>query len=143
MKKILLLLSLICVVFIVVQIWAYKKPNVAIRLGGKDYTYEIFDTPEKRQLGLSNRETIAENHAVLFVFEENGYHGFWMKDMQFPIDIIWFDENFTTVDWVDSATPESYPTTFYPKDRAKYVVETKTGERIKQNIDIGTKLYYK
>ena len=54
---------------------------------------EISDTKAKREQGLSGKEGLAENEGMLFVFEKEGYYGFWMKDMNFPIDIAWLDKN--------------------------------------------------
>ena len=41
--------------------------------------------------GLAVKNQLKENEAMLFVFEKPGKHSFWMKDMKFPIDIIWLD----------------------------------------------------
>ncbi len=52
-------------------------------------TIEIADTESARVEGLSGRSALSENAGMLFVFDVADYHTFWMKDMQFPIDIIW------------------------------------------------------
>ena len=52
---------------------------------------EIVDTPKKRQQGLSGRDDLAENKGMLFVYTEPETIGIWMKDMKFPIDILWFN----------------------------------------------------
>ncbi len=80
---------------------------------------------------MSNREKLAENQGMLFVFDQPDYYSFWMKDMQFAIDIIWIDENKKIVDITQNAESESYPKTFQPSSPAQYVLEVNsfwTGE---------------
>ena len=52
-----------------------------------------------------------------------GIYPFWMKNMNFPIDIIWIDENGNIVYRVINADPSSYPKTFTPSASARYVLE--------------------
>lgn len=87
----------------------------------------LADSEDKRIQGLSNRESIHEDQGMLFLFPEAGHHGIWMKDMKFSIDIIWLDEKFQVVDFIEDVRPESYPHIFKPKKPAKYVLETNSG----------------
>ncbi len=50
---------------------------------------EIADTQSKRSKGLSGREAIASDEGMLFVFPDIQKRSFWMKDLQFPLDLIW------------------------------------------------------
>lgn len=61
----------------------------AVRIGERKYVLEIADSDVKRQKGLGGRESLCEECGMLFVFEQPGQHAFWMKDMRFPLDIIW------------------------------------------------------
>ena len=58
---------------------------------------EIADTGKKREQGLSGKNNIGGDYGMLFIFEKPGFYAFWMKDMNFAIDIIWLDENYTVV----------------------------------------------
>lgn len=51
----------------------------------------IADTQDKREVGLSERESLEENQGMLFTFDRPGFYGFWMRDMRFPIDIIFLN----------------------------------------------------
>ena len=64
-----------------------KKHTIII--GEKDILVEVADTVAKRTKGLSGKETLPENEGLFFIFKEIGKHPFWMKDMRFPVDIIW------------------------------------------------------
>lgn len=50
---------------------------------------EVVESPKKIEQGLAGRETLAEGRGMLFVMPENDFQRFWMRGMQFPIDIIW------------------------------------------------------
>ena len=62
-------------------------PTISLRIGGREATVEVAATPETRTIGLMNRDSMPENHGMLFVFETPQYHRFWMKDTRIPLDI--------------------------------------------------------
>ena len=63
-----------------------------------------------------------------------------MKDMQFPIDIIWLDEAKKIVNLEEYVSPESYPNIFYPSQRSFYIIETNAGFVEKYNLTTGNTL---
>jgi uncharacterized membrane protein (UPF0127 family) len=109
-----------------------------IILNNQRFDLTIAKTEAERQRGLSGTTSLTENTGKLFVFEQPGMYGFWMKDMNYPIDIIWFDSNFKIVDIAQNVTPQSYPDVFYPKQNALYVLEIGAGNAKKLNLDFGT-----
>lgn len=50
---------------------------------------DVVDTPFLRARGLSGRPGLAPEEGMLFLFETARIQSFWMKDMRFPIDILW------------------------------------------------------
>lgn len=88
---------------------------------------EVADEPSERSVGLANREKLASDQGMLFVFKTNDYYCFWMKDTKIPLDIIWLDENKTVVDVRTNVRPESYPESFCPNQKARYVLELNAG----------------
>src|SRR3989338_5042145 len=70
-----------------------EKQFFDIRISNVKIKAELADTPEKRALGLSGRETLGNDEGMLFVFDEPNTRQFWMKNMNFALDIIWIDEN--------------------------------------------------
>jgi len=85
---------------------------------------EIVSTEEDRARGLGGRNELGDVDGMLFVFPQADYHGIWMKDMRFPIDIIWIDENLRIISIDKGIVPQSYPRVYRPPLPAKYVVET-------------------
>jgi len=95
-----------------------------VRVGGVPLTIEIANTDEARTRGLSGREAIDPIQGLLFIFDESDYHGVWMQDMTFPIDVIWIDENFKIIEITEGLLPESYPRVYEPPQPVRYFIET-------------------
>lgn len=119
-------------------VYARKHSESMVFLGGRELSVLVADNATLREKGLSGQENLDGNEGMLFIFEEPGFHGFWMKDMHFPIDIIWFDENYQVVDVWQSATPDSYPKVFIPRLKAKFVLEVPAGFFADNNLNIGS-----
>lgn len=120
-----------------------KKSQIQfIKLGDEEIKVEVVDTIESRAQGLSGKSSLEEDEGMLFVFDIAGVYPFWMKDMNFPIDIIWMDENQKVIYIKKNATPESYPESFWPKENSKYVLEVSSMFTNKHNIKLGDKLEF-
>lgn len=114
-----------------------KQPTVFI--DNTPIFVEIAKDADSRATGLSNRPSLASDSGMLFLFPQAGLYSFWMPDMNFPLDIIWLDENKTIIaidenvpPLEDSATPKFYR----PPSPAKYVLEVNAGFIKKHNIKI-------
>ncbi len=72
---------------------APSGPRVVLESGGKSLVVlvELADTPEKRERGLMFRKELADGRGMLFLFDEEGEHSFWMKDTLIPLDLIFVD----------------------------------------------------
>ena len=62
-----------------------------VSIKGVELSAEIPTTQELMGKGLAVKNKLKENESMLFVFDKLENHSFWMKDMKFPIDIIWLD----------------------------------------------------
>ena len=98
---------------------------------------EIADTPKARTQGLSGRESLPKGTGLLFIYEKNGRHGIWMKDMRFAIDILWFDEARRLIHVEEEVEPETFPDVFRPLAPARYVLELPAGTVAEQRIELG------
>ena len=107
MSKIIIFFIIILVIFggVVVYQYAAQQPKTA-KVIVKEQTFdaEIAEAPAELQKGLSGRDSLAEDKAMLFIFKDKGLHAFWMKDMKFPIDIIYINDN-KIVSIVENAPP--------------------------------------
>jgi uncharacterized membrane protein (UPF0127 family) len=114
-----------------------KEGILRALIGGQTVSLEIADTDEERSKGLSGHVPLEVDEGMLFVFPVSGPYGFWMKDMTFPIDIVWLDEMYRIVYVKEQATPESYPQVFAPGVPARYVVELSSGFFAKNHLHAG------
>ena len=105
---------------------------------GKQFVLEVAGTPEEWVKGLSGRTELSEGHGLLFIYPSSEPRSFWMKDMLFPIDIIYIDESSKVVRVEDNVPPiklndelKLYPSVV----PIKYALEINAGE----SSDITTK----
>ena len=104
---------------------------------GFSFNTYIASNEGNRERGLSIFNSIKKNEAMLFVFDKPEKYAFWMKDMKFPIDIIWMDENGKIVYLAQDFTVDSYPNSIAPNDNSLYVLEFNTGTIDNLKIKIG------
>lgn len=148
MKKIAFIISAVIFLFLFLAIF-YKPFSVGNNLSPKNSVYkniiingasikaELAITAKERMKGLSGRRSLKDDEGMLFVFERPDFHTFWMKDMNFPIDIIWISEEMRIADIARDARPESFPENFLPKRQAKYVLEVNSGWAEKNGAEEG------
>lgn len=98
-----------------------------VKIDGVLFSVKIADTDEERGRGLSGSAGLAARGGMLFVFDENDQHGIWMKDMNYPIDILWISENYNIVSIKKNVQPDSYPQVFKNSKPARYVLELAAG----------------
>lgn len=113
--------------------------NVTIQFGNKSIQAEVLKTEAELQRGLSNRVSLAPNAAMLFVFPEPDIYEFWMKDMRFPIDILWIREG-RVVDLVTLPPPNKGepPARHMPSVIADQVIEVQAGLAKQAGISTGS-----
>jgi uncharacterized membrane protein (UPF0127 family) len=114
----------------------------SVKIAGQDIKVDLALTGERQMQGLSGLSDLAEDHGLLFVFEKPGKYYFWMKGMNFPIDIIWITENMKVVYIKKNAPPDSYPETFGPDANTKYVLEIRSGFSDKNNLKVGDSVLF-
>jgi hypothetical protein len=101
---------------------------------------DVADTEALREQGLSGRLNLPEGQGMLFVFDEDGMWGIWMKDMQFSIDIVWADASGTVITIAPNIAPATYPNSFSPSAPARYVLELPAGFSAAHSIAEGDKI---
>ncbi|MDQ3947544.1 MAG: DUF192 domain-containing protein [Thermoproteota archaeon] len=119
--------------------YGYRQVNVT--MNGLVLVADIAATDEQRTKGLSVKDRLGENEAMLFVFDNEAEHSFWMKNMKFPIDIIWLDSDKTIVHIEHNLQPCSFELlcpTYKPNVESLYVLETVGGFAEKYDIVKGT-----
>lgn len=125
-----------------------KKPEPisrisnTVKIGKTVFNVETVRTPEAMQKGLGGHAPLKNNEGMLFVFPPNVQSSIWMKDMLFPIDIIWIKSG--KVFYFAENAPAPKPgqalsdlPIYSPSDFAEYVLEAKAGTVEKMGIKKG------
>src|SRR2546425_4514534 len=104
-----------------------RLPIRNVRIGSISVMAEVADAPASIERGLAGRASLQEGQGMLLVFNAEDRWGVWMKDMRFPIDIIWADVRGSIVAIARDVSPPSFPRAFYPSRPARYVLEVPAG----------------
>jgi uncharacterized protein len=81
-------------IFVIQKVLSREMAELKItelEINGIKIEAEVADTFLSRMRGLSGRKNLAENKGMFFIFGDSSARSFWMKDMNFPIDIIWIN----------------------------------------------------
>ncbi|HAO64947.1 TPA: hypothetical protein DCQ44_03135 [Candidatus Taylorbacteria bacterium] len=119
------------------------KNYKTIQIGRATIQAELATTEAQQVQGLSGRTSLATSTGMLFVFDRADKWGIWMKDMNFPIDVLWIDSNLKVNYIVENMTPASYPTTYWPQTPASYVLEIPVGTIKSDGISVGQSVVLK
>lgn len=137
----LLLLLAIAILFFAYTLFGFL-PDKRVTINNQNIDVTVVDSSKEREKGLSGRDRLSEREGMLFSFTNEDEYCFWMKDVNFPIDIIWFNSQKQVVDIKRSATPDSYPETFCPNQAAQYVLEVNAGKSDEWNISINDEISF-
>lgn len=115
-----------------------------ITIEEKQFSVEIADDPEEIHTGLSERRQVGSD-GMLFVFKPARMTSFWMKDMLFPIDIVWISGG--KIIAVDKNIPPPKPDTpddqlslYSPPSAVDHVLELPAGDADFGDIKIGSEV---
>jgi uncharacterized membrane protein (UPF0127 family) len=112
-----------------------KKPARTIDI-------EIAENDSSREKGLMWRKTMTDEQGMLFIFDKQELHSFWMKNTILSLDIIFVSENNEIVKIQKKAKPYSLESIPSGKP-AKFVVEVNGGFSDKYGIKEGDKIKFK
>lgn len=118
--------------------------TVTVHAPRADLTLEVARTPAQREYGLMNRTQVARHTGMIFVFDQDDFVNFWMKNTLVPLDMIFVGADgtvrrvFANVPVLASPVPDNA----IPLEgaKAKYVIELHAGEAAADGIAAGVKL---
>ena len=125
-----------------IGIWYYvalEPKSAEIELNGVTLTVELATTPAAQQQGLSDRDSMPADHGMLFIFAQPAEWGFWMHEMKFSLDIIWFNANRQVV-FIEQDLPPCTPAVcpvYTPPVNATYVLEVDAGFVRTNGVQLG------
>jgi uncharacterized membrane protein (UPF0127 family) len=115
-----------------------------VKIGSAVFEAEAATTMTERARGLSFRPSLGENQGMLFLFGKPAAQSFWMKDMNFPIDIIWIGGD-AVLGFAQNAAPQpGVPlwglTLYRSPDGTDKVLEVNAGTVAKDGIKVGDRV---
>jgi uncharacterized membrane protein (UPF0127 family) len=117
----------------------YASGRVSVLMGKKKFSLECAKTDDERASGLMYRRKLASNGGMLFVFDDEKIHPFWMHNTILSLDLIWLDSNSKIVFIVPNTKPFD-DTPIIPDVSSKYVIEVLAGTAKKLKLKLGDKV---
>ena len=113
-----------------------------VEIGSTTLFVELAKTPQSIEQGLGGRDRLLFAQGMLFILPRRTIPSFWMKNMRFPIDIVWIDDQKVVdvhKDVVDPTidTPDEELPLFRPSSAVTYVLELPAGEIERRQIHVG------
>lgn len=115
-----------------------KFPEVVI--GSKAFIVDVAKTEQQKEVGLSSKSALQDDHGMYFPFDHADYYSFWMKNMKFPIDIIYINNDQVVTIYHDVQNPTADNQTWQivkPTEPADGVLEINAGLTKKYNFKPG------
>ncbi len=151
MKKVLLLFALLLIVgtgMVLSQNYLKEgrislfKKSTTVTINDHKFEVMVSDSQKEREIGLSKTQSLSQNQGMIFIFEKPDYYYFWMKNMKFPIDII-FINNDKIVTIKENAKPlkgDESPIIYAPTEPSNKVLEISAGLAEKYKLRNGDKV---
>lgn len=116
---------------------ASAEPMVELR--GERFVVELALTREEQARGLMFRDSLPQDHGMLFVFPSEAPRSFWMRNTRIPLDILYFDRELALVSMQQNARPCAVPPCpGYPSEGpAQYVLEINAGKAAELGVEKG------
>lgn len=143
MNKIIFILMPILILLILgtffYNLYKFSQPTAEI----KGHKFELFITKsdKDKQIGLSKHKSIKDGEAMIFVFDKEGLYPFWMKDMKFPIDIIFVNHN--KIVTIYKNVPTNNLTIYSSTESSDKVLEINANLSKKYGFKVGDSVLFK
>ncbi len=116
----------------------FHTPSVSIK--GQTFSVTVVSSVADREKGLSGRDSLPQNEGMLFLFDKPDYYAFWMKNMKFPLDIIFIHNNQVVTVYNNLQAPPANATTWQivkPSEPSDRVLEINAGIAAKYHMQTG------
>lgn len=116
----------------------YRTDKI-VRANAAQINTEVVVSQAEQERGLSGRPCIDSDRGMLFIFGKPSTYAIWMKDMEFPIDILWIGPDHRVVGIEKNVKPSTYPDRFVNKDKpAQFVLELPANKADELKVDLST-----
>lgn len=126
-------MRLVGIVVSLILLAGCAQSTATVTINQTVFTVTVADEPAEQALGLGNTATLEPNQGMVFLFPDSQVHTFWMKGVEYPIDIIWIDHN--TV--VGSVTAYPGSILYVSPEPVDMVLEVPAGTVATEQIKVG------
>ena len=125
---------------------AVEFPKGTIKVDDVPLQVQVADTEPRRIRGLMFQDQLPYDQGMIFVFDQPGLYSLWMLNMQFSLDMIWFDEHGNVVHMEKDVPPcktalETMTCqSIVPEGNALYILEVTSGFIEKYSITKDSKI---
>lgn len=126
--------------FVLYQMNKTSVPPSTVSIDNHTFSVETATTSAQQQLGLSGRKSLPQDQGMLFIFPVAQRYPFWMKAMQFPLDILFMNNNKIVTIFQNIPIPKSDKPNlpvYVPSGPANQVLEINAGLAKKYNFQTG------
>lgn len=142
------MIGVVALIFIVLFVVKLAGGSVPFKVTQKttinNHTFKVkvVNSDMEKQIGLSQTKNLPPDYAMLFPFNQEGYYSFWMKDMKFPIDIIYINNKRIVKVFQNVAAPNQNESLkiYVSPTPADTVLEIKAGLSEKYKLKEGDKV---
>lgn len=138
-KSHLILLGILVASAVLLRLWQFHYSNTTIILKGQELQVLLAKTPKQWYRGLGKRESLGKMNGMLFLFPFHEKHGIVMRDMQFPLDIIWLSGG-VIVDMAPNVPVEPQDRPYLPRMTGNAVLELPAGSIERYGLRLGDRL---
>lgn len=133
----------ISILFLIVFIVPKEKNKVCFN--ENCFNVEVVSDQEELSKGLMFRDSLNKNSGMLFVFPEEDFYSFWMKNTLIPLDIIWINSDKEVVFIKKNVQPclENSCESFTSNEKALYVLELNSGIANEIGLEVGDNVKFK
>jgi len=139
MKKIIIGGVILAVAVVAFMAWQLSSKTPTVKAGNHTFKLYVAKSSNDQQVGLSKYDKIDDSRGMIFTFGKPDYYSFWMKQMKFPIDIIYIKDNKIVTIHKSVKPPKSSEelTLYNPTQPSDKVLEVNAGLSQKYNIKEG------
>jgi uncharacterized protein len=143
------------IIFLILFVLFFTKPlsapsgdtnsqmeTISMRHNGGNILAEVVRTDQAKARGLGGRNAIGQPGAMLFVYSQPEKACFWMKDMNFAIDMIWIGADKKIIHIEENVSPRTFPESFCPDSPAQFVLELPAGKSRQLGLGPGEQLQF-
>lgn len=116
--------------------------SIVTETGKVEFNVVIADDSNSRSRGLMDVSSLDNNQGMLFVFPDNDYRTFWMKDTLIPLDMIFINQDKTIVNIESNTIPMRQDIHYSSKYPSMYVLEVNAGVANANSINIGSTINF-